>query len=216
MKANAKVDQLVTAARDLKAGEPILETDVQSRTITTITCYNPKCGVEITWCQEDVAKDNDAAPEAFFRILTLQRSYMDPADQQAGDTGKYVFCSAYCLIKWLQHAYEPSCSPAESRRRAEAAAKELAAAKPMLDQLAASPEVAAALAAQGLKFNPEAIPESGIDSSCSDVPDGPLCESGVTTPTVEVPPLEPFVGVPGVIEPDGPEEDLDTNSPQWN
>lgn len=206
MKADAKVDQVITAVRDIKAGETIQEADVTSHTVTTVTCHNPKCGVEITWCQEDVAKDQNSAPEAFFRILTLQRSYVDPADAQAGDTGKYPFCSAYCLSRWLAHCYTPSVSPAERRRQDEA--KGISAAVPQAAQALAEAATKPEEKFDALKEQPEfpAVPESGI-----------------VMPSVEVAPLTPetakeiVVGVPGVIEDEiSGEEDLDTNSPQWN
>ena len=237
MNADAKVDQSLTAVRDIKAGELIKAEDVTSRTVTTVTCHNPKCGVEITWCQEDIAKDQDAAPEAFFRILTLQRSYVDPADQQAGDGGKYPFCSAYCLIRWLESCYEPSVSPAEKRRRYEALAA-MGLVPREKEQEDRNRAIVAGEKFDALKDQPEfpAVPESGI-----------------TMPTIEVAPLTPEPGsdetlfddpdvnecikhnsellqglaldtgkdvrveVPGVIEDEASrEEDLDGNSPQWN
>ena len=208
MNADAKVDQSLTAVRDIKAGELIKAEDVTSRTVTTVTCHNPKCGVEITWCQEDIAKDQDAAPEAFFRILTLQRSYVDPADQQTGDGGKYPFCSAYCLIRWLESCYGPSVSPAEKRRRYEALAA-LGLVPHEKEQEDRNREIVAAEKFGALKDQPEfpAVPESGI-----------------TMPTVEVAPLTPDIPLveastvlPDPIEDESSgEEDLDGNSPQWN
>jgi len=177
---NTEVLQTLHAVRDIKAGEELKQPDLEIHTQATVCCYNPKCGEVISWCQEDLAK-NDVAPEAFFRMLTLTRSYVNAA-LQSTDPGKYVFCSAYCLIQWLKHAYIPSCSPVESRRRTEAQAVANAAFEKDRDT----------------GTGQDALPD--ISTACPSI--GFDKEPGVSTPTIEVPPLD---AAPSEVEPvEGP------------
>jgi hypothetical protein len=85
-----------------------------SQTKITVTCDNPKCDAVVEWVAEEVEQNEEAVPEAFFRILKLTRSYIDPA---SGEKLNLCFCSAHCLIKWLQSCYKPSISPREKTRQ---------------------------------------------------------------------------------------------------
>jgi hypothetical protein len=100
----------VKAKRDIKEGELVYEKDFESRTVITVICDNPKCGEKISWCQDDVAANADSLPEPFFRLLRVNRSFVNEGSGQAAFLD---FCSAYCASTYLRSAYKPSVSPRE-------------------------------------------------------------------------------------------------------
>ena len=95
---------------------------IETRTKRTMSCDNPKCGLTITWFEEDAQKEEDAVPREFFRFLIVLRAYVDP-DKQKTDPGKYTFCSRYCIEKWMQTTYKPSTPPLLSTELEDACKK---------------------------------------------------------------------------------------------
>ena len=57
-----------------------------------------------------MAANADSLPEPFFRLLRVNRSFVN---EGSGRAAYLDFCSAYCVSAYLRSVYKPSVSPKE-------------------------------------------------------------------------------------------------------
>jgi hypothetical protein len=82
----------------------------EKKTITTLTAKCDVCDTGYTWVEEDLEKDPLAIPEGAARLLAVSRftAYGLPPNTSV----KMLFCSKFCLLKWLND-YEPARLPSK-------------------------------------------------------------------------------------------------------